>query len=64
MFGEYASKKEVQKRKKDLKAALAKYPEWKASEEEATVARYDDPFTVPWLLSNEVSVKVVRKQTR
>jgi hypothetical protein len=61
MFGGYASKKEVQKRKKVLKAALAKDPEWKASEEEATVAQYNDPFTVPWRRLNEVSVKVVRK---
>jgi hypothetical protein len=43
-----------------LKTALMKDPEWKASEEEATVAQYDDLFTVPWLLFNEVSVKVIR----
>jgi hypothetical protein len=61
MFGGYASKKEVQKRKKELKSALSRDPDWKATEEEATVAQYNDPFTVPWRRLNEVSVKVVTR---
>lgn len=61
MFGGYASKKEVAKRKNDLMAALKKVKEWKADEEEATIAQYNDPFTVPWRRLNEVSIKVVPK---
>lgn len=61
MFGGYASKKEVAKRKKELMAALKKEKEWKAAEEEATTAQYNDPFTVPWRRLNEVSIKVVPK---
>lgn len=61
MFGGYASKKEVQKRKKELKTALAKDSGWKALEDEVTVAQYNDPFTVPWRRLNEVSVRVARK---
>jgi hypothetical protein len=35
--------------------------QWKADEKEATVAQYNDPFTVPWRRLNEVSIKVVAK---
>eukprot|EP00526_Cylindrotheca_closterium_P009967 CAMPEP_0113612244 /NCGR_PEP_ID=MMETSP0017_2-20120614/5998_1 /TAXON_ID=2856 /ORGANISM="Cylindrotheca closterium" /LENGTH=402 /DNA_ID=CAMNT_0000521269 /DNA_START=2800 /DNA_END=4005 /DNA_ORIENTATION=- /assembly_acc=CAM_ASM_000147 len=55
MFGGYASKKEVAKRKKELMAALKKDKEWKVDGEEATTAQYNDPFTVPWRRLNEVS---------
>jgi len=61
MFGGYASKKEVATRKKELMAALKKDKKWKADEEEATTAQYNDPFTVPWRRLNEVSIKVVPK---
>lgn len=61
MFGGYASKNEVAKRKKELMAALKKDKEWQAAEEEATTAQYNDPFTVPWRRLNEVSIKVVPK---
>jgi hypothetical protein len=62
MFGGYASKKEVEKRIKDLGAAMSKDSEWEVSEEDsATVAQYNDPFTVPWRRLNEVSVKVLKK---
>ncbi|KAL3944219.1 MAG: hypothetical protein SGBAC_001716 [Bacillariaceae sp.] len=61
MFGGYASKKEVAKRKKELMAALKRGKQWNADEEEATTAQYNDPFTVPWRRLNEVSIKVVPK---
>jgi hypothetical protein len=61
MFGGYASKNEVNKRKKELTAALAKDREWKASKEDIAVAQYNDPFTVPWRRLNEVSVPVTLK---
>jgi len=62
LFGGYATKKEVEKRKQELTAALTKDCDWKAEgEEEATLAQYNDPFTVPWRRLNEVSVKVVKK---
>jgi hypothetical protein len=62
MFGGYASKKEVEKRIKDLGAAMFKDSEWEVIEEDsATVAQYNDPFTVPWRRVNEVSVKVLQK---
>ncbi|CAJ1954339.1 unnamed protein product [Cylindrotheca closterium] len=61
MFGGYASKKEVAKRKRELMAALKKDKQWKAEEDEATTAQYNDPFTVPWRRLNEVSIKVVPK---
>lgn len=61
MFGGYASQKEVKARKKELFAALSKDPEWRMLAEEATVAQYNDPFTVPWKRLNEVSVGVERR---
>ena len=61
MFGGYASEKEVARRKYELEKALSKDAEWKALEEEVTVAQYNDPFTVPWRRLNEVSIRVVRK---
>jgi len=61
MFGGYAAKKEVDRRKKELVAALLKDPEWRMADEEVTVAQYNDPFTVPWKRLNEVSVAVVKR---
>lgn len=61
MFGGYASKKEVDRRKKELIAALSQDPEWKMLDDEVTVAQYNDPFTVPWKRLNEVSVRVGRR---
>jgi hypothetical protein len=61
MFGGYASKTEVAKQKKELLDALKNDSQWKADEKEATVAQYNDPFTVPWRRLNEVSIKVVAK---
>jgi hypothetical protein len=61
MFGGYASKKEVDRRKKELVAALSRDPEWKMLDEKVTVAQYNDPFTVPWKRLNEVSVRVERR---
>lgn len=61
MFGGYASKKEVDRRKKELISSVTKDPEWKMLAEEATVAQYNDPFTVPWKRLNEVSIGVERR---
>ncbi len=61
MFGGYASKKEVDRQKKQLVAALSNDPEWKMLDEEVTLAQYNDPFTVPWKRLNEVSVRVQKR---
>ena len=52
--------KEVEKRKKQLKDALAKDASWAIADEteEATIAEYNDPFTVPWKRLNEVSYRI------
>eukprot|EP00537_Pseudo-nitzschia_pungens_P010574 CAMPEP_0172390860 /NCGR_PEP_ID=MMETSP1061-20121228/7417_1 /TAXON_ID=37318 /ORGANISM="Pseudo-nitzschia pungens, Strain cf. pungens" /LENGTH=462 /DNA_ID=CAMNT_0013121351 /DNA_START=224 /DNA_END=1612 /DNA_ORIENTATION=- len=60
MFGGYASKKEVEKRKKELMAAVSKLDsQWKAVPDTDSLAQYNDPFTVPWRRLNEVSVQIV-----
>ena len=59
MFGGYASKKEVEKRKRQLMDALEKDKEWKPASDDMVVAQYNDPFTVPWRRLNEISVTVV-----
>lgn len=61
MFGGFASKKEVDLRKKTLLAAIQKDSEWQALSKDITVAQYNDPFTAPWRRLNEVSVPVVAK---
>jgi SOUL heme-binding protein len=61
MFGGYASKTEVERRKKDLFAALDNDLEWKSIDEEPTVAQYNDPFTPAWKRLNEVSIGVEHK---
>jgi len=59
MFGGYASKKEAEKRKKELLSTLSKRDsKWKPIENTESVAQYNDPFTVPWRRLNEVSVKI------
>ena len=61
MFGGYASKKEAEKRKKELLSALKRDSKWKPVENTETLAQYNDPFTVPWRRLNEVSVKVEQR---
>lgn len=62
MFSGYASKKEAEKRKKELLSTLSKSDsKWKAVEDTLTLAQYNDPFTVPWKRVNEVSVKVQKQ---
>lgn len=58
MFGGYASKKEVDRRKKELLEGLSQNKDWKAVNEQVATAQYNDPFTVPWKRLNEVSVAV------
>jgi len=58
MFGGYASRKEVERRTQVLLAAVGKNEDWKAVNEEATVAQYNDPFTPAWKRLNEVSISV------
>lgn len=58
MFGGYASKKEVDKRKKELLNALSKDKDWRIAEDKTTLAQYNDPFTLPWKRLNEVSILV------
>mmetsp|Transcript_4632 Transcript_4632/g.10143 ORF Transcript_4632/g.10143 Transcript_4632/m.10143 type:complete len:455 (+) Transcript_4632:317-1681(+) len=63
MFGGYASKKEVEKRKRELFSTLSKRDsKWKPIENTDSLAQYNDPFTVPWRRLNEVSIKVVDGQ--
>jgi len=62
LFGGYASKKEVDKRKKELVTVVTKDSDWTSDDDTMiTLAQYNDPFTVPWRRLNEVSVKVVKK---
>jgi hypothetical protein len=61
MFGGYASKTEIEKRKKEIMAALARDREWKAANDDMSLAQYNDPFTPPWRRLNEVSVQVIPK---
>jgi len=59
MFGGYASKKEAEKRKRELLSTLTKRDsKWKPIEDTLSLAQYNDPFTVPWRRLNEVSVEV------
>ena len=59
MFSGYASKKEAEKRKKELLSSLSKSDsKWRPIEDSLTLAQYNDPFTVPWRRVNEVSVSV------
>lgn len=59
MFGGYASKTEVDKRKEKLLDSLAKDKDWEAdATEPVALAQYNDPFTPPWKRLNEVSVRV------
>ena len=69
MFGGFASKKEVEKRKEQLMETIAKeFADWQAVENSDgvgtpsfTLAQYNDPFTAPWKRLNEVSISVVPK---
>lgn len=61
MFGGFASKKEVQKRKEELLSSVffsSQDPRWKPIAGTESLAQYNDPFTLPWRRLNEVSVKV------
>ena len=61
MFGGYASKKEVERRKEQLVRGLESVEEWRAVDDEpVTLAQYNDPFTPPWKRLNEVSLVVQR----
>lgn len=63
MFGGYASKKETEKRKKELLSTLSKRDsKFKPIETTLSLAQYNDPFTVPWRRLNEVSVLVVEER--
>jgi hypothetical protein len=61
MFGGYASKKEVDRRRNELLTGIAQNPEWKAVTGKTTLAQYNDPFTVPWKRLNEISVVVEKR---
>jgi hypothetical protein len=61
MFGGYASKKEVELKKKQLLERLKNDKEWAVVEETVALAQYNDPFTPPWKRLNEVSVAVKSK---
>lgn len=64
MFGGYASKKEVEQRKSQLKRFLAEQSEWQVDENESfAVAQYNDPFTPPWKRLNEVSLPLYTKSS-
>ena len=58
MFGGYASKKDVDAKKKKLLETLESDKDWMAVNQSATLAQYNDPFTPPWKRLNEVSVAV------
>lgn len=62
MFGGYASKKEVEQRKSQLRRYLAEQSDWLSDENHVfAVAQYNDPFTPPWKRLNEVSLPVYMK---
>jgi hypothetical protein len=59
MFGGYASKNDVKRRKRELLASLAKDKVWEYLEDEpVALAQYNDPFTPPWKRLNEVSIGI------
>jgi SOUL heme-binding protein len=59
MFGGYASKQEVDKKKSKLVSSILKDKEWEIVDADSiTLAQYNDPFTPPWKRLNEVSVEV------
>lgn len=63
MFGGYASKQEVEKKKSQLINAIAKDKDWEITDSNSiTLAQYNDPFTPPWKRLNEVSVTVRQRQ--
>jgi hypothetical protein len=63
MFGGYASKSEVDAKKRQLFEKLKHDKEWEAVEDDlAVLAQYNDPFTPPWKRLNEVSVAVRSRQ--
>jgi len=62
MFGGYASKNEVEKRKKELLSVVKKDENWTLLNENnasVDILQYNDPFTPPWRRLNEASVNVV-----
>lgn len=61
MFGGYASKKEVELKKRQLLDLLENDKEWSSVDELVALLQYNDPFTPPWKRLNEVSVAVKRK---
>ena len=58
MFGGYASKKEVEVKKKLLLDKLESDNDWMAVGDSVELSQYNDPFTAPWKRLNEVSVAV------
>jgi len=63
LFGGFASKKEVDKQKKELLEMLKQDPDWMvesdaSSEKGIILAQYNDPFTPPWKRRNEVSILI------
>ena len=59
MFGGYASKKEVDNKRKLLLDKLQNDKDWMpVNDDPPVLAQYNDPFTPPWKRLNEVSVAV------
>ena len=61
MFGGFASKKDVDAKKKELIDSLKSDKEWVSKGNEVTIAQYNDPFTPPWKRRNEVSITVTKR---
>jgi len=58
LFGGFASKKDVSRKKKELLDTLQNTQWEMKGNDQITIAQYNDPFTPPWKRRNEVSVLV------
>ena len=59
-FGGYATRAEVDRRTKELRALIKAYPAWRAAGAEAQpfLLQYNDPFQPPWSRRNEIVIPV------
>ena len=67
MFGGFASKGEVERKRAALLKGLEKDRDWELLDGQGsgtvpTLAQYNDPFTPPWKRRNEVSVLVTKRE--
>jgi hypothetical protein len=56
-FGGYATQREVDRRKTELRELVERSPKWSVAAE-PSLLQYNDPFTPPWKRRNEVIIPV------